>query len=99
MKSQLPIPPQMKLRPSDKKDVPSKSEGGASIDDFVMLSSEDCLPLLTLEQDSTGIFGQLYADLLSQLKVTKLQMDIFTRNRICCLTINRCALIIASITN
>ncbi|XP_057379948.1 coiled-coil and C2 domain-containing protein 1-like [Daphnia carinata] len=68
----LPIPPQMKLRSSDKKGIPIKSEGSLEasfMDDFVILSSEDCMPSSTGDQNSSGIFGQLHNDLLAQLKM------------------------------
>lgn len=87
----LPIPPQMKLRSSDKKGVPIKSDGsseGSFMDDFVVLSSEDCIPMPTGDQNSSGIFGQLYNDLLAQLKMCtdnrehyKLIGDIANANR------------------
>ncbi|KZR99515.1 putative Coiled-coil and C2 domain-containing protein 1 [Daphnia magna] len=40
------------------------------MDDFVVLSSEDCIPMPTGDQNSSGIFGQLYNDLLAQLKLS-----------------------------
>lgn len=69
---QLPIPPQMKLRQSIKKDGSTKAES-ASIDDFVVLSSEDCDLAPSLASRGTSeIFTQLEADLLTQVKVSNL---------------------------
>lgn len=47
------------------------------MDDFVVLSSEDCIPMPTGDQNSSGIFGQLYNDLLAQLKVKKTEYSYF----------------------
>ncbi len=65
---QLPIPPQMKLRSTVSKGDSIKSENAAT-DDFVMLSSEECVLMPTLGQNNSGILAQLEADLLVQLKV------------------------------
>lgn len=58
------------------------------MDDFVVLSSEDCIPMPTGDQNSSGILGQLYNDLLAQLKMCtdnrehyKLIGDIANANR------------------
>lgn len=47
------------------------------MDDFVVLSSKDCIPMPTGDQNSSGIFGQLYNDLLAQLKVKKTEYSYF----------------------
>lgn len=62
---QLPIPPQMKLRSTTDKHGSLNLQ--QATDDFVILSSEDCVSMPTLEQKT--IFAQLEADLLVQLKV------------------------------
>jgi hypothetical protein len=56
----------MKIRPTTDKHDSSKLVH-APADDFVILSSDECASVPTLEQKS--IFAQLEADLLSQLKV------------------------------
>ena len=74
-KFQLPIPPQMKLRSVSSKDGSLKSENTAT-DDFVMISSDECGLVPTLEQNSSGILAQLEADLLVQFKVSSTCMII-----------------------
>ena len=58
----------MKQRFNSSKDGSSKP-GKSSADDFVILSSEECVVIPSLENNSSGILGQLEADLLVQLKV------------------------------
>lgn len=58
----------MKLRSTPSKEGSVKSESAAT-DDFVIPSSEECGLIPALGKDSSGIFSQLEADLLVQLKV------------------------------
>ena len=65
----------MKLRSVSSKDGSLKSENTAT-DDFVMISSDECGLVPTLEQNSSGILAQLEADLLVQFKVSSTCMII-----------------------
>jgi hypothetical protein len=75
----------MKLRSTTDKHGSSKERAPA--DDFVILSSEECVSIPTLEQKN--IFAQLEADLLTQLKARIKYVHVtLIHNNIWCFTID-----------
>lgn len=59
----------MKLRSTLSKDGSAKAGATSAADDFVLLSTEECVLAPSLGQESSALFVQLEADLVAQLKV------------------------------